>query len=174
MQKRPNFCTRSILFCILSGEQLSQGFVHVHIISKKTEIGVGDRWWGISKDRMEITHCKTVLLIHKVFKIDPDPGLLFPGCPDAKKIIFFPQCFCLLLTVGIFASVFKDSKLLRRHNTIEIKVFLNCCVLMEGSGSDSGSAQIITNPELGNPITDPANQDLYPEHLYKSGNFQLI
>jgi hypothetical protein len=53
VQKRPKFCTRSILFCILSGEQLSQGFVHVHLISKKTEIGVGDRWWGIGKNRMK-------------------------------------------------------------------------------------------------------------------------
>ncbi len=53
VQKRPQFCTRSILFCILSGEQLSQGFAHVRLISKKPEIWVGDRWWAIGKDRMK-------------------------------------------------------------------------------------------------------------------------
>jgi hypothetical protein len=41
VQKKPNFRTRKILFCILSGEQLSQGFVHVHLT-----VYPGKRNWG--------------------------------------------------------------------------------------------------------------------------------
>jgi len=40
---------------------------------------------------------------------------------------------CLLLTVGTFTSVFKDSYLLRSQKTVEIKFFLAFCLLMEGS-----------------------------------------
>jgi hypothetical protein len=33
--------------------------------------------------------------------------------------------FCFVHIVGTFSSVFKDNKLLRSHNTVEINVFLN-------------------------------------------------
>jgi hypothetical protein len=45
---------------------------------------------------------------------------------DNKKS-FFSYLFYLLLTVGTFTLVFKDNKLLRSNNTVEIRI--------EGSGS---------------------------------------
>jgi hypothetical protein len=47
--------------------------------------------------------------------------------------------FCIFPTVGEFSSVFKDNKSLRRHKTVEIKIFLNFfCLLTIGSESDEG------------------------------------
>jgi hypothetical protein len=70
------------------------------------------------------------------------------------KISFLPKCFCLLLTVGTFKSVFKDNNSLGSHK----KVFLNFLPYVEGSGSvqiimgpdpDPGSFQKLTDLEHG-------------------------
>jgi hypothetical protein len=50
---------------------------------------------------------------------DPDPAL-FSSCFQMPT-----KFVCSFITVGTFTSVFKDNKLLRRHKTVEIKVFLN-------------------------------------------------
>ncbi len=51
--------------------------------------------------------------------------------------------FCLLLNAGTFTSVSKDSKSLRVHKTVEIKVFLNFS-LVYGRIPD---ADLDTDPE---------------------------
>ncbi len=68
---------------------------------------------------------------------------------------FTSKFFCFLLTLSTFTSVFKDKKLLRSHNTFEMKVFLHFffCLLMEGSGSSYGSVKIVTYPDPGGPKT---------------------
>ncbi len=82
------------------------------------------------------------------FGMDPvtNHALFFSGCQDA-----FLRT--VLLTLGIFTSLFKDNKSWRGHKTIEIKVFLNFfCLLMEGSAS----VQLITDPD-GPKLTDPTD-----------------
>jgi hypothetical protein len=56
--------------------------------------------------------------------MDPDPALSSVAFEMPKKLVFFPEFFCFFLTVGIFTTD-RDTKSLRRHKTVEIKVFLN-------------------------------------------------
>ncbi len=64
---------------------------------------------------------------------DPDPALFVRGFRDGnKKFVFFILDFFIVCT---FTTVFKDSKSLRSHKTVEIKVFLFFCFLMEGTES---------------------------------------
>ncbi len=52
--------------------------------------------------------------------LDPDPALFLRCFQETNKKKFF---FCLLLTGGTFPSVFKDSKTLKSHKQLKIKVF---------------------------------------------------
>ncbi len=52
-----------------------------------------------------------------------DPSVFFQWLPTKNKF-YFPKFFCSLLSVCTFTSVFKDSKSLKIHNRVEIKVFL--------------------------------------------------
>jgi hypothetical protein len=82
--------------------------------------------------------------------------------PTKKLVFFFFKFLGSLLTAGIFTSVFKDNKSLRTCKTVNIKVFLNFSLLIEGSGS--GSVQIITYRILeGKKLVDP---DTDPEHCF--------
>ncbi len=64
----------------------------------------------------------------------PDPALFFFKMPT--KVSFSPNVFSFLFTDDKFTSVFKDNNLMRSHKTVEIKVFLICCLMMmEQSGS---------------------------------------
>jgi hypothetical protein len=46
---------------------------------------------------------------------DPDSALFVSDFQDAKKkMSFFPNLFCLLLSVGTFTSVFKDKKIIKK------------------------------------------------------------
>ncbi len=82
-----------------------------------------------------------------------------------QKIIFF-NFFGLLLSVGSFASVFKDKKSLRGHWTSENKFFKKFFIffwLVDGRWKDPDPYKIITDPDPGGPKkhTDPA-----PEHWF--------
>jgi hypothetical protein len=59
-----------------------------------------------------------VLIFKKSVLFSSVPG---PWCFDVDPDHWF---LCLLRTVGTFTSVFKESKLLRSHKTVEIKIFL--------------------------------------------------
>ncbi len=63
----------------------------------------------------------------------------------STKNTFFSSLFFALLSTagtGTFTSFFKDNKLLKSHNTVEIKVFLDFFYLLMEE-SESGSVQII-------------------------------
>jgi hypothetical protein len=79
----------------------------------------------------------------------------------------FSKIFCLLLFEGTsFTSFFKDKKSKRNHKIVKIKVYLTFfCFLMEGagSGSRSGSVQIMTDP--GGTNTSAPDKD--PQHCIK-------
>ncbi len=53
----------------------------------------------------------------RTLDLDPDPALHVTVFQETDKK--YRKCFCLF-TVGTFTSVFKDSKLLRSHKTVEI------------------------------------------------------
>jgi hypothetical protein len=57
--------------------------------------------------------------------MDPDPA-------NKKKKVFLYITFLRYLYI-----IFKDKKSKRYHKTIEIKVFLTVCLMIEGSGSGS-------------------------------------
>ncbi len=53
-----------------------------------------------------------------------DPALIFSGVQDANKKLFFSLVFfCLLLTVGVFTSVFKEDNSLRSQQNNTVKRF---------------------------------------------------
>jgi hypothetical protein len=65
-----------------------------------------------------------------------------------QKESFSLKFFLLITYSSKFTSVFKDSKLLISHKTVEIQVYLNflaCC----WNDTGSGSVQIITDPDPG-------------------------
>ncbi len=72
------------------------------------------------------------------------------GDPDLDSGFFRWQQKLKLKFILLFAnrvikntSVFKENKLLRSHNTAEIKVFINdFCLLIEGSGGGSGRPKL--------------------------------
>jgi hypothetical protein len=68
--------------------------------------------------------------------MDPDSSIFINDLQDANKKEFKKNCSCILLFEGTFTSFFKDKKLKRSHNTVEIKVFLTIfCLMIEESGS---------------------------------------
>ncbi len=67
--------------------------------------------------------------------VDPDPAILFIDLQDANKKLIKIFFFCILLFEGTVTSFFKDKKPKGRHKTVEIKVFLTMCLMIEGSGS---------------------------------------
>jgi hypothetical protein len=65
--------------------------------------------------------------------------------------------FLLSLSTLPFTSVFKDNMSLRSHITVGL--------LMEESGSRSGSVHAITDPDPeGQNLTDPTDSDPVAEH----------
>ncbi len=70
----------------------------------------------------------------------------------ASKMPTKDKCFfAYYLLLGIFTSVFKDSKSLRSHKTVEIKVFL-IYLLVDGRIRIS-NVQIVTDHDPGGPQT---------------------
>ncbi len=55
---------------------------------------------------------------------DPDPALFFSGFQDANSFFSLRFFVYILRTVGTFTLVFKNNKSLRRHKTVEIKIFI--------------------------------------------------
>ncbi len=54
---------------------------------------------------------------------DPDLALFVSGFQGANKYNFFSTFIFLLLTLGTFTTVLIESKSLKRHKTVEIRVF---------------------------------------------------
>ena len=111
--------------------------VHIQTDNRQTRLAHADQTDKTHRPGRVRPYLPSVFQCH--FETDPDPWIrtldldpnLYPD-PALHVTVFqetnkkYRKCFCLLLTVGTFTSVFKDSKSLRCHKTKQLKLrFLN-------------------------------------------------
>jgi hypothetical protein len=82
---------------------------------------------------------------------DQDPAVFVRTFKMPTKNLF--KFFCLLL----FEGTFNHSSKIKSHKEVtkqcKSRFSYNFCVVMEGSGSSSGSLQIMMDPDPGGPKT---------------------
>jgi hypothetical protein len=94
---------------------------------------------------------------------DPDPGsgsCYFSHWPSRcqQKTNFWHNFFCLLLFEGTFTSFFKDKKSKRATNSRNQGFSYYFCMMIEGSGSKTGSGSIPLTSGYGSGSRRPKNK----------------